>query len=310
MTPPRFATITLNASIDTAATLPRLVPGEINRLASARPAAGGKGNNVARVLARLGHPVVATGFAGGHAGAFIADSLRASGVTPAFMAVPGESRTCLTVVESETGRVTEIREPGDPVSASDGDAFLASVAERIGAAERVAISGSLPPGLPADYYAKLIEILHASGRRVVLDTSGEPLRLALAAHPDAIAPNRDELADLVGPGGSDDHAIAAASALVREHLGPKGCLMLTLGASGAALVETDRVLRATPPPVEIANPVGAGDALLAGWLAGGDDPAGALRLAVAVGTAAAMQPGIGEVDPADVARILPTVEVS
>lgn len=310
MTLPRFATITLNPSIDTAGALPHLVPGEINRFATARSAAGGKGNNVARVLARLGHPVIASGFAGGYAGAFIADSLRASGVTPALLPVAGESRTCLTIVEEATGRVTEIREPGEPVTAADGEAFLATVAERVGPATRVAISGSLPPGLEADYYARLVAVLRAAGKRVVLDTSGEPLRLALANGADAIAPNRDELAELVGPSRDDDEAIASAAALARERFVPGGYVLLTLGSGGAAYVDAERVIRARPPCVEIANPVGAGDAFLAGWLAGGDDPAEALRFAVAVGTAAAMQPGIGEIDPADVARIVPAVELS
>lgn len=309
MTAPRFATITLNASIDTASALPRLIPGTINRLATAQPAAGGKGNNVARVLARLGHPVLATGLAAGHAGAFIADSLRASGVTPAFMLVPGQSRTCLTVVEEESGRVTEIREPGVQVTAADGERFLGSVASLLGSAERVAISGSLPPGLADDYYAVLVGVLRKAGKRVVLDTSGEPLRLAVAAGADAVAPNRDELADLVGPVGNDEEAIAAASMLVRERFGSDGCLLLTLGAAGAAYIDKNRVLWGRPPAVEIANPVGAGDAFLAGWLAGGNEPAEALRLAVAVGTAAAMTPAIGEVDPADVARIRAAVEV-
>lgn len=308
MTPPRFATITLNASIDTACALPRLVPGEINRLANARPTAGGKGNNVARVLARLGHPAIATGFAGGHAGRFIADNLRAWGVSPAFMEVPGESRTCMTIVEGESGRVTEVRGPGAPVATADGDRFLDSVVGLIAPAEFVAISGSLPPGLADDYYARLVGVLRAAGKWVVLDGSGEPLRLALAAGPNAIAPNREELSDLVGPIGSVGEAVAAAC-LVRERLGPGGRVLLTLGAKGAASIDADRVIRARPPKVDIANPVGAGDAFLAGWLAGGDDPSEALRYAVAVGTAAAMQPGIGEIDPTDVESIWAAVEV-
>lgn len=313
MTAPRFATVTLNAAIDAAGALPRLVPGEINRLGTTRTAAGGKGNNVARVLARLGCPVIATGFAAGHAGAFIAADLRAAGVVPVFAPVAGESRTCLTLVEAD-GRVTEIREPGDPVTAADGEAFLVNVAELIAPADRVAVCGSLPPGLDDDFYARLIATLRAAGAWVVLDTGGEPLRRALAARPDAIAPNREELADLVGALADDEAAIAAARTLARD--GAAGCVLLTLGAAGAAYVDRERTLRAAAPTVPVANPVGAGDAFLAGWLAGSaagggnGDPAAALRLAVAAGAAAAMQPGIGAVDPADVERLRAGVAVN
>jgi tagatose 6-phosphate kinase len=306
-----FATITLNAAVDTTCTLPRLAPGAINRLERKDAVAGGKGNNVARVLACLGHDVTATGFAGGTAGEFIERSLSAEGVVPAFMDAPGESRTCLTLVETGSGRITEIREPGEPVSAELAEAFLDRAPALIGDARAVAICGSLPPGLPDDYLARLCTRLEAPGRFIAVDSSGPPLRQALAAHPSAIAPNLDELMELAGPGAAK-HPLPAARALRADSLGPNGLVLVKLGAAGAIAVSSQGAVRAVPSPVDTVNPVGAGDAFLAGWLAAwvaDPDHASALRHAVACGAAAVLQARIGVVDPADVARLAPLVRV-
>ena len=117
----RFVTVTPNAAIDTTYLLDHLVPGEINRVGRVIPQPGGKGNNVARVLAALGHRPTATGFAGGHIGAALVDGLRAHGVDPAFVSIAGETRVCLAIVEGQSGRTTEIREPGAALTEDDAD---------------------------------------------------------------------------------------------------------------------------------------------------------------------------------------------
>jgi tagatose 6-phosphate kinase len=309
MTP--FAAITLNASVDVTLTLPRLDPGTIHRSGQRQAVAGGKGNNLARVLACLGREVTASGFTGGDAGNFIERSLREEGVIPGFLRAPGESRTCLTLVEEESGRITEIREPGDPIPSDLAAAFLDRAPDLIGDAAFVAICGSLPPGLPDDYLARLVERLRRPGRVIAVDASGEPLRRALAAHADVIAPNTDELADLAGIGAERD-PVAAGEAL-RQRSGATGLTVLAkLGAAGAVAITPQGAWSATPPQIEAVNPVGSGDAFLAGWMAGSAESGNApdaLRLAVACGAAAALQSRIGYVDPADVLRLAQLVTV-
>ncbi len=311
-----IATITLNASIDTTWTLGRFDLGAINRIERKEAVAGGKGNNVARVLATLGQPVVAGGFIAGSAGRFIEAGLAAAGIATAFQAIPGESRTSLAIVEAETGRVTEAREPGPEISADDWRRFVAEAPDRLGGAALVVLSGSLPPGLPADAYAQLIRALRAAGRRTALDTGGAALTEGLAAQPDLIKPNAAEMAELAGlasPNVETAALLEAAREIARARLGPGGRVLLSLGARGAALIEPERTLLARAPAVTIVSAVGCGDALLAGFLDAetrGASPDIALRRAVAVGTAAAGQTRPGVVDPADVDRLARQLEAT
>ncbi|HEU0116035.1 MAG TPA: 1-phosphofructokinase family hexose kinase [Thermomicrobiales bacterium] len=304
-----IATITLNASIDTTWSLPRFAVGAINRVERKEAVAGGKGNNVARVLATLGQPVVASGFVAGWAGRFIETEIAAAGIATAFQAISGESRTSLAIVETDNGRVTEAREPGPTVAAEDWERFLAATPSRLRGATTVALCGSLPPGLPDDAYAQLIRVLRNVGCRTALDTSGAALREGLAAGPDLVKPNAAELAELAGLAGPEVETatlLAAAREIARTRLGPEGRVLLSLGAGGAALIDRAETLLTSAPAVDVVSPVGCGDALLAGFLdaaARGESPAEALRWAVAVGAAAALQSRPGVVDPADVARL-------
>lgn len=310
----RFLTVTPNPAIDTTYLLDRLAPGEINRVARVLPQPGGKGNNVARVLAALGHSPVATGFAGGHSGKMLEAGLRAQGVRPAFVAGPGETRVCLTIVEGESGRTTEIREPGATVTGDDATRLLDTVARLATEVDVVVLSGSLPLGLPPEFSARLITAARAAGAFVAFDAGGDALRRGLHGQPDLIKPNRDELTDLIGPTADDNAAIAAVqSTLLGPILAPDAAVLLSLGPRGAVLIGRDRAYRATPPPITPKNTVGCGDALLAGFLdarARGTDHPDALALAVAVGTAAALQDAVGAVDTADVARMRSRVYVT
>ena len=308
----RCLTVTSNTAVDTTYVLERLAVGEINRVARVLPAPGGKGNNVARVLRVLGHEVVATGFAGGHTGRFVAESLAGLGIEPAFLSVPGDSRVCLTVVEESTGRITEIREPGATVTPEDGRRLVDHVVALAGTVDAVAISGSLPPGLPPEFYADLVAAVRRTGVFVAFDSSGETLRAGLVGRPDLVKPNAEELADLLGVAGADLTLPVARRGLATLGLADHAAVLLSLGADGAALITKDQIYSAAPPPVTVANTVGSGDALLAGFLDGrfrNEAPSDALARAVAVGTAAALQDAVGVVAYDDVARLLPDVRV-
>jgi len=309
----RCLTVTCNTAVDTTYVLDRLTAGEINRVARVLPAPGGKGNNVARVLRVLGHDVVATGFAGGHTGRYIAESLAVLGIEPAFLPVPGDSRVCLTVVEEDSGRITEIREPGAAVTPEDGRRLLAHAVALATTVDAVSISGSLPPGLPPDFYADLIAAIRGTGAFVAFDSSGAALRAGLRGKPDLIKPNATELADLLGLADVAGVTLAVAQrGLADLDLAGDASVLLSLGADGAALITKSEIVSAVPPAVAVANTVGSGDALLAGYLdarSRAERPAEALAQAVAVGTAAALQNTVGVVAYDDIVRLRPDVRI-
>ncbi len=313
-TPMRCLTITLNAAVDTTYALDRLKRGAINLVAQRTAVPGGKGNNVARVLATLGHSVVATGFVGGRSGQFIEDGLRDLEIETAFARVEGESRICLTVVERGSGTITEIREPGVDVPPEAMERLARLVAEAGRGADAVVASGSLPPGLAADAYARLLGPLGPSPAFVALDASGEALRLGLAGRPNLISPNAAEMTALMGrPGDTGEMIAFARRELIGRALADDALVLLSLGGRGAALVSRDGTFFASAPAVVAVNTVGCGDALLAGFLdarSRTDDAAAALAHAVAVGTAAALQETIGVLRLDDVARLRGEVEVT
>ncbi|MFC6062807.1 1-phosphofructokinase family hexose kinase, partial [Streptomyces ochraceiscleroticus] len=192
-------TVTLNAALDITYRVPRLRPRGTNRVTEVSERPGGKGLNVARVLAALGHDTVATGFAGGGTG----DALRAmlaqeTGVTDALVPIGSATRRTVAVVDTTGGDTTQLNEPGPTVSPAEWDAFLTRYRELLDGAQAVALCGSLPPGVPVDVYARLTRTARAAGVPVLLDTSGEPLRRGLAARPDLAKPNAAELASLTG----------------------------------------------------------------------------------------------------------------
>lgn len=309
----RVVTITPNPAVDTTYLLGSLTPGEINRVERALPVAGGKGNNVARVLAALGQRPTATGFVGGHTGTFIVDGLTAAGVVPSFIEVAQASRVCLTIVAQETGQITEIRESGPRLTAADAERLLSHVEALAGEAEIVAVSGSLPPGLPPEFAADLVRCLKARGAFVALDSGGEALRQGLRGRPDLIKPNRAEIVELVGAFRNLPEVIdRVQSRLFDSDSGVTVGVLLSLGAEGAVLIERDRAVVVKPPPISPVNVVGSGDALLAGFLdahARGLDLATAVARGVATGTAAALQEAVGEVDAAEVERLARDVRV-
>ena len=308
----RFLTVSCNPAVDTTYLLDRFEAGAINRVDRVLPAPGGKGNNVARVLAALGRKPTATGFLGGRAGQSIEDGLRAAGVQPSFISVTGESRVCLTIVERESGRITEIREPGAEIGTSDAERLLAHIETIAKTIDVAVVSGSLPPGLDPSFYGRLIELIKRTGVFVALDTGGEPLRLGLSADPDLIKPNLQELAGLIGDGSPGELIERARTELLG--LGSSlGAVLLSMGPEGAALIRRDRCWIARAPRVDAANTVGSGDALLAGYLdatADGKGAGEALARGVACGTAAALRDAIGSVAPRDIDRLLTRITVS
>jgi 1-phosphofructokinase len=303
----QVVTLTANPSLDRTLELPAaLERGGVLRLTGARTEPGGKGVNVSRALAAAGAAVVSVLPAPDDDP--VLGALRRLGLALATVPVRTPVRTNYTVAEPD-GTTTKLNEPGAPLDAPTRTALGAALCSHARGARWVVLSGSLPPGTPAGWYADLVAQLRATGARVAVDTSGEPLRALLdacpAAAPDLLKPNAEELAGLSGTTEAEvladrDTAAAAVRSLHRRGVGE---VLLTLGADGALLSTAEGSWTAAPPRVAVRSTVGAGDCSLAGYLLAdlaGAPPADRLRSAVAYGAASAALPGSAVPTPAQV----------
>ncbi|MFJ8766262.1 1-phosphofructokinase family hexose kinase [Streptomyces clavifer] len=306
-------TVTLNTALDLTYTVPVLVPHTSHRISEMSERPGGKGVNVARVLSALGHDTAVTGFAGGATGAALRDLLRAlprrpgdAPLTDALVTVAGNTRRTTAVVDRTTGDTTQLNEPGPHINTDEWAAFLRTYADLLPGADAVALCGSLPPGIHVGAYAELIRLARTAGVPALLDTSGEPLRRGIAARPDLVKPNADELAQLTG---AREPLRATRDARRRGAHN----VVASLGADGLLAVTPDGTWRAAPPSTVRGNPTGAGDSAVAGLLSGLAeelDWPDRLARAVALSTATVLAPAAGEFDRSAYADLLPRVTVA
>lgn len=298
-----IVTVTPNPSLDRTARLDTVLQrGGVHRLAGITTEPGGKGVNIARVVHQAGRAVLAVVPA--DAGDPLLVALDGLDLAYRNVAVGAPVRTNLTLTEPD-GTTTKLNAPGAAMGRERAAAFTAAVVDAAAGAQWVTLSGSLPPGLPVDWYAQTVRALRPLGVRIAVDTSDAPLR-ALAADlpesaPDLIKPNSEELGQLAGVDGvalevaaaaGDYGAILTAARRLNE-LGI-AAVLVTLGGSGAVLVTTAGAWHATAPPVTVRSTVGAGDASLAGFILADLDQCDAptrLRRAVAHGSAAAALAG-------------------
>ncbi|WNM36042.1 1-phosphofructokinase family hexose kinase [Streptomyces sp. Li-HN-5-11] len=304
-------TVTLNTALDITCRVPSLRPHTSHRVSHVTERPGGKGLNVARVLAALGHDVTVTGFAGGTTGREVRDRLADTpGLVDALVPVAGRTRRTTAVVDERTGDTTLFNEPGPDIAAAEWSAFQDVYEDLLGSVSAVALCGSLPPGLPVGAYAGLVRTARAANVPVLLDTSGEALRRAVAARPDIIKPNADELAELTG-----SHEPLRATQDARRR-GARS-VVASLGAQGLLAHTPEGHWRATPPSPAHGNPAGAGDSAVAGLLSGLVENLpwpDRLARATALATATVLAPAAGEFDRAAyeelVGRVAVTGEVS
>ena len=283
-----IVTLTLNPSLDRAGEVERLEPGTVIRATRATLDPGGKGVNVSRALLAATVPSRAVLPVGGPEGDQLVRLLRAEGVDVVAVRIPGGTRSNITLAEPD-GTITKINEPGPTLSADELDAITEAVLAATGSADWVAACGSLPPGVTDDYYARLCRRLVSAGIRVAVDTSGPALLAAVAAGPTVVKPNREELAEAVdAPLRSVGEAVEAA-----QVLRSKGAhdVLVSLGSDGALLVSEQGVVSGDAHVAEPRSTVGAGDALLAGYLAAGADGPAALAEGLAWAAAAVALPG-------------------
>jgi 6-phosphofructokinase 2 len=299
-----IATLTLNPTIDTALEAKEMIHTDKIRTSGERLDPGGGGINVARVLVRFGAPVLAIFAAGGSTGRLLDRLLQRERVERSYVPIAGETRVSVTVYEQASGLEYRLVPEGPVLSAPEWRDCL----KRAGEADcaYLVASGSLPRGVPPDFYARLSDDLAGRSKKLVLDTSAKELKLALAAGGIfLIKPSRAELEELAGTGLPDvESVVGAASAIVAEGGAEK--VAVSLGEKGAVLVERAGALFMPALQVDARSAVGAGDSFLAAMtysFACGSDGATALRLGVAAGAAATLSPGTDLCHPWDVTRL-------
>lgn len=293
---PSVITVTLNPAIDQTITLDALNPGHVHRARAVRSDAGGKGVNVACCLADWGIPVFATGVLGYDNAAPFEALLAKKGIDDRFVWIAGETRTNLKLLDAASIETTDINLPGLAVTPGTLVSVRAVLNGIVTEGCLVVLAGSLPGQLPLETYAHLTVALKARGARVVLDASGPALAAALAAPahalPHAIKPNRNELEEWAGRPLPTLDAVAAAARSLHEHGVP--LVVVSLGPDGALFVSEEGMWHAHPPATEVASTVGAGDALVAGLVAGlhtGLDLPATARLALAFAAGKLTQAG-------------------
>ena len=305
-----IVTVTPNPSIDRTVTLGGpLTRGAVHRVTSVTSEPGGKGVNVARALSLAGLDALAL-LPAAESDPIVA-ALHAVGVDFRCVPVTGAVRTNLAITETD-GTTTKLNEPGAHLDAVALSALTQAVRDAAQRASWVVLSGSLPPGVPDDWYAEVVAMLATFPCRVAVDTSERPLDALAAAFgtaaPDLIKPNAEELASLVGASAEDlenaaaagdpEPVVTAAKRLLDDGV---GAVLVTLGAAGAVLVDSVGSWMATPPPITPRSTVGAGDSSLAGYLradVAGAEPPQRLQMAVAYGSSAAALPGSALPSPA------------
>lgn len=303
-------TVTMNTSIDKLYLIESVQPETVMRVKEVHNTAGGKGLNVSRVAAKLGEPVTAMGFVGGFNGQYLESLISQPLVRCAFTHVQGETRSCINCWDLSCGRSTEYLEPGEPVTREDISRFLSDFESVLPEADVVAVSGSLPQGVPDDFYRGLIRRCREADIPVLVDTSGKRLAAAAEEKPFFIKPNEDEIAQLAGH--SFSGLEEAVRALKELRAGGIPCVVLSMGGDGALLACEQGVFRGKPPRITPRNTVGCGDSMVAGFAVGFARRLPleeTFRMALAVSAANALSLFTGDFDPADYERLYPDVMI-
>ena len=255
-------TVTFSPAIDYVVDLTNFEIGEINRTQQEQAFPGGKGINVSLVLANLGKSSVATGFLGGFTGAFIKEELAKRNISSGFIEVNGLTRINVKI---RAGKETAINGQGPHITDEDIDKLISQL-EKLTKDDLLVISGTVPKSLPSNIYEMILERIKDNGAEVIVDATKEILLNTLKYHPLLVKPNKEELEEMFNVSIKNDaELIENASKLLK--LGARN-VIVSLGGDGALLVGegVDAELRKAPQG-KVVNTVGAGDSLVAGFIA-------------------------------------------
>ncbi|WP_217588243.1 hexose kinase [Lentibacillus saliphilus] len=304
-------TVTLNPSVDIRYSLDTLHVDAVNRVQDVSKTPGGKGLNVARVLKQLQEDVAATGYLGGELGTYIHTQLTELEIADEFVRIQGDTRNCIAVIHQ--GNQTEILEGGPNITAEEQTRLLEHFSQIVNATDVVTLSGSLPKGLPDDFYKAMLEISAQAQTPVLLDTNGKLLQATLNSQyqPYLIKPNESELSDLIGQNIESTAEIIEA---IRQHslLAEIPWVVVTLGANGALVKHEESFYHVHIPKIQAVNAVGSGDSVIAGFAAGFSRqlaPVDMMKLGMATGVLNAMEEKTGFINPDKLPTILEQIKV-
>ncbi len=288
-----IVTLTLNPAIDKSTSADHIAPEHKLRCAKPKFEAGGGGINVSRALKKLGGESVAVFPAGGPPGTLLQDILKAEGVRSQAIPITQWTRENFIVVDTSNNCQYRFGMPGHELTAQEAQACMDVLKNTNPKPEYLVASGSLPPGLPQDFFARIAKIAKESGAKFILDTSGEPLKLAANEGVYLLKPNLGELSRLAGV---DSIETIGVQKYARQIIDKGNCevVAVSLGPGGAMLVTKDIAEHIPAPTVRKRSTVGAGDSMVAGmvWsLASGKNLHEMIRYGVACGTSATMNPG-------------------
>lgn len=302
-------TITINPSLDISSSVDQVIASRKLRCGPARRDPGGGGVNVARVVDRLGHDATALFPAGGGVGHQLRALVEAEKIKAVAIAIDGETREDFTIVEHASGQEYRFVATGPTLHEWEWRACLDAIETLPGPIDYIVASGSLPPGAPEDFYARVAALAGGRGAPIVVDSSGAALKAALAHGVDLFKPSLREMRELTGRDLADPAAcVSACRDFVQS--GQAKIVALTLGSQGAMLATAEGVWRAWPLPIHAVSTVGAGDSFLGAMvcaLASGADPVEAFRQGVAAGSAALLSPGTQLCHPERMVELVPHV---
>jgi 1-phosphofructokinase family hexose kinase len=285
-------TVTLNPALDRELTVPEIQFDEVLRATGLHIDYGGKGFNVSRALEALGQRSVALGFLGGGAGVKIALGLEELGISVDAVDIRGETRTNVSIVSEADKRHVKVNEFGPIVTQVEQETLLDKVQTLARPGDWWVLGGSLPRGVPDDFYAKIVNRVQLRGARVLLDAAGAPLKHGCEALPYLVKPSLSQALELTGLSPTEGEDIGVVLAAVHE-LGAK-TVVVTLGEDGAAAFDGADAWLVEPPKVEVYSTVGASGALMAGLIWGLSQKFSldeALRWGVAAGAVSASREG-------------------
>jgi 6-phosphofructokinase 2 len=289
----KIITLTMNPAVDKSSAVNQVVAEWKLRCESPAYEPGGGGINVSRAIRKLGGDSVAFYLAGGLAGQMLRDLLDREGLQHRPMSIAGVTRENFTVLENSTGRQFRFGMPGPTLQEAEWRRCLEKISGLLPQADYLVASGRLPPGVPSNFYGRLAKLAREHNTRLIVDTSGEALRLAVEEGVFLIKPNLREFAELMGRESVDG---LEEERLARELVasGRSEAVVVSLGAAGVVAASAEGAERVRAPLVPIISKVGAGDSTVAGMvlaLARGQSWREAVRFGVAAGAAAVMTPG-------------------
>lgn len=299
------ATITLNPAVDKTLLSSRIILGSVNRMDDVKNIAGGKGINVAKVLKQYDYEVKTLGLVGGYNGQLIEDAVNDMGIKTAFTKVANETRTSINLI-TEDGYITEFLEPGPIISEPELERFKVDYLNEIKDVDVVVISGSSPRNVPAKFYAELITMANELGKKVILDTSGDPLKEGMLAKPYMMKPNMKELENLLGKRLRGMSELSDAAIEIVQQGVPN--VMVSMGSKGILYAKQNAdnidVYYVPAPSIKVINTVGSGDSAVAAFVIAtlqGLDDEETVKKCVAISAANAMsiENGIIDKDVAD-----------